>query len=152
MSIFWAQTVKINFVRILMWCESRRNLHDHYSNTKLLNSLLLTQGLPGNLTNERPAVLYQMIIMFTYRKCSLDVASMQHPKSTWNNDLSIVALLMTHSKKPLALVQVFLWELRLVKPPQKQAKQKKHASLMLPLSTQDRLAKQLIYLKNSLPG
>lgn len=77
---------------------------------------------------------------------------MQHPKSTWNNDLSIVALLMTHSKKPLALVEVFPWELRLVKPPQKQAKQKKHASLMLPLSTQDRLAKQLIYLKNSLPG
>lgn len=58
MSIFWAPTVKINFVRILMWCESRRNLHDHYSNTKLLNSLLLTQGLPGNLTNERPAALY----------------------------------------------------------------------------------------------
>lgn len=55
----------------------------------------------------------------------LDVASMQHPKSTWNNDLSIVALLMTHSKKPLALVEVFPWELRLVKPPQKQAKQKK---------------------------
>lgn len=58
MSMFWAQTVKINFVSILMLCESRQNLHDHYSNKKLLNSLLLTQGLPGNLTNERPAALY----------------------------------------------------------------------------------------------